>query len=469
MANMIIDFGEKIGGARKDVWKANGIQVEDLETLTPEECDRYVNRDMVWPLSNAKQLVAAGANRFIVFWQREIRKCIYKNPRIRVGESKEDAQEQYVKMANIIKKHAMAVSKESDFPAFYKECNLYFHDREAFMHTACSIAETQFCLSRMQYKMLRQNFPDGHRSNSTKKTRKCKKAFLIPELEKINRTAPDVRYGRNINAEIWQEEFLFRGVEFGNWLSQKERQASMNYCYEALMDLAMALDMDEKDIAFSGQLALAFGARGVGGHSAHYEYLRKVINLTKMRGAGCTAHEWCHALDHQMAKFYGIEDTYLLSESKEVQKIPEVFRTLFKAMKTSSNNQKTDFYRGSVMFDSSYKKGAYGYWSSTAEMFARAFACYIKDNLGYESDYLIAHADAYIFEFENQKACAIPQGEERDILNELFDLVIYQLKKDGLLHVRTKKGRKSSLKVSEHTNYEASLSEGKHGQFQFCL
>lgn len=109
MANMIIDFGEKIGGARKDVWKANGIQVEDLETLTPEECDRYVNRDMVWPLSNAKQLVAAGANRFIVFWQREIRKCIYKNPRIRVGESKEDAQEQYVKMANIIKKHAMAV------------------------------------------------------------------------------------------------------------------------------------------------------------------------------------------------------------------------------------------------------------------------------------------------------------------------------------------------------------------------
>lgn len=49
---MIIDFGEKIGGARKDLWKVNGLQVEDLKTLTPEERDHYVNRDMVWPLPN---------------------------------------------------------------------------------------------------------------------------------------------------------------------------------------------------------------------------------------------------------------------------------------------------------------------------------------------------------------------------------------------------------------------------------
>ena len=30
MANIITDFGEKIGGARKDLWKVNGLQVEDL-------------------------------------------------------------------------------------------------------------------------------------------------------------------------------------------------------------------------------------------------------------------------------------------------------------------------------------------------------------------------------------------------------------------------------------------------------
>ena len=162
MANIITDFGEKIGGARKDLWKVNGLQVEDLETLTPEERDHYVNRDMVWPLPNAKQLVEEGADRFIVFWQREIRKCIYKNPCFRAGESKDDAQKQYVKMANVIKKHAIAVTKESDFPAFYKECNAYFQDREAFIHTAYGISLTQFSLNNMRYKMIRQNFPNGN-------------------------------------------------------------------------------------------------------------------------------------------------------------------------------------------------------------------------------------------------------------------------------------------------------------------
>lgn len=467
MANMITDFGEKIGGARKDLWKINGLQVEDLEELTPEERDHYTNRDMVWPLPNAKQLVDQGADPFIVFWQREIRRCIYKNPRFRTGERKEEAQKQYVKMANIIKEHAMSVKTESDFHAFYKECHMHFQDRESFVHTAYGISATQFSIERMRYKMKKQNFPNGN----TKKTNgKRKGTFLLPQLEKINRTAPDVRYGRNINAEIWQNEFLFRGVEFGNWLNQKERQASMNYCYEALMDLAMALDIDEKDIAFSGQLALAFGARGVSGCSAHYEYLRKVVNLTKMHGAGCTAHEWCHALDHQLAIFYDIQDTYFASASKEWYKLPEVLRKLFKAMKMDSNNGKTDFYRGSLLFDTGFKKDTYGAWSSNTEMFARAFSCYVKDTLGYESDYLIAHADAFIFEFEDQRACAIPQGEEREILNELFDLFVYQLKKDGLLHVRVlKKEPKPALKVSEHTNYHASVSEETNGQYQFCF
>ncbi|MCK5606627.1 hypothetical protein KAR91_32295, partial [Candidatus Pacearchaeota archaeon] len=43
----------------------------------------------------------------------------------------------------------------------------------------------------------------------------------------------------------------------------------------------------------------AFGARGAGlsGAAAHYEPDRKVINLTKMNGAGSLAHEWSHAFD----------------------------------------------------------------------------------------------------------------------------------------------------------------------------
>ena len=34
---MIKDFGEKIGGARKDIWKERGLMVEDLEEMTSAE------------------------------------------------------------------------------------------------------------------------------------------------------------------------------------------------------------------------------------------------------------------------------------------------------------------------------------------------------------------------------------------------------------------------------------------------
>ena len=68
--------------------------------------------------------------------------------------------------------------------------------------------------------------------------------------------------------------------------------------YEALCDLAVALDVSLKDIALNNRLSIAFGARGQGSAVAHYEPAREVINLTKMRGAGSLAHEWGHALDH---------------------------------------------------------------------------------------------------------------------------------------------------------------------------
>ena len=57
------------------------------------------------------------------------------------------------------------------------------------------------------------------------------------------------------------------------------------------------LQISDKDIAFQGELAIAFGARGSGNAAAHYEPMRKVINLTKMHGAGSLAQEWWHGFD----------------------------------------------------------------------------------------------------------------------------------------------------------------------------
>lgn len=145
----IIDFGEKIGGARKDLWKINGIQEEDLEELTQEERDHFVNRDIVWPLPNAKKLVEEGADPFIVFWQREIRRCIHKIPVIYKGEDKLYVQKMYVKMANKIKIATMSITNTDEFIEFYQQNENNFGDREAYFHTAYKIAATKYSLQRM--------------------------------------------------------------------------------------------------------------------------------------------------------------------------------------------------------------------------------------------------------------------------------------------------------------------------------
>jgi hypothetical protein len=69
-----------------------------------------------------------------------------------------------------------------------------------------------------------------------------------------------------------------------------------------LGDLADILGVEKQDVSLKGELALAIGARGTGKARAHYEPIKKVINLTKFSGGGCVAHEWAHAFDNIIAE-----------------------------------------------------------------------------------------------------------------------------------------------------------------------
>ena len=129
--------------------------------------------------------------------------------------------------------------------------------------------------------------------------------FTPPQLADVKRTGPDYRNGEDITGQDYLDAFGFRGGEFGNWMNQNDRQASLNMGFEALKDLAFVLQISDKDIAYQGVLAIAFGARGSGNAVAHYDSLRKVINLTKMRGAGSLAHEWWHGLDDYLGMKMG--------------------------------------------------------------------------------------------------------------------------------------------------------------------
>jgi hypothetical protein len=102
-------------------------------------------------------------------------------------------------------------------------------------------------------------------------------------------------------AETLMEVFGFRGIEYGNWQSLESAKAHTQAAGEALLDLAQVLGVPAAEVSLGGRLALAFGARGSGKFSAHYEAGLAVINLTKTRGGGYVGHEFGHGVDNHLA------------------------------------------------------------------------------------------------------------------------------------------------------------------------
>lgn len=102
----------------------------------------------------------------------------------------------------------------------------------------------------------------------------------------------------NVDAQGLMDTFGFRGINFGNWTKQSERQEFLNNTYDSLVDLAELLNLPLRALSLEGKLGLAFGAQGVGKAAGHFIPAYNEINLTRKQGAGTLAHEWWHALDY---------------------------------------------------------------------------------------------------------------------------------------------------------------------------
>ena len=133
--------------------------------------------------------------------------------------------------------------------------------------------------------------------------------FASTRVAVDNSPVPHSRGDRDITEQDLLDRFHLRGIQYGNWTNQKERQAFLNHIYDAFDDIAYALGVPTTAIglAYNGtSLGIAVGARGRGGTArAHYEPSLHVINLTKTSGVGCIAHEFHHALDSWSVKGVG--------------------------------------------------------------------------------------------------------------------------------------------------------------------
>lgn len=384
--NRISDFGQKIGGAKKDLWKERGLDISDLFSMNDAEKEKYVLKKNVWQKPDYEKMVEDGMPVELAY----AIKMVYDAVPVRPQRSNSTCNEDYIEFVRCLRRAVSTVDSfeklnaagksflygDSEYPARVTKGSCYVQPTDkayglvnnkllrALTVSSYTLAKygrdirkKQFCVPKEEklpagFSVVKSHdgiwfvskghciLADGFLSREeavekakeigTKAASNRKKAFVPPQLESVERNGlPDVRNGKNVDGDDYISAFHIRGGEFGNWLSEKDAQTSLNMAYEAFCDFADVLGIEPPRVSFGNRLSIAFGARGNGNAVAHYEPMREVINITKMRGAGSLGHELFHALDDICGKKLGLGGFMTKSLSRAV---PESVRNLMKVM-----------------------------------------------------------------------------------------------------------------------------------------
>lgn len=445
----IQDFGKKIGGARKDLWAARGLQISDIEDFNLAERAKYITKNNVWPKPDYEKLLNEGYSRTALYFIKAVRDSIPTSPELSHFDTDADIerkQNAYINFISSFKETMLEVKTNADISKIgiqelvdegyvekrgsYSSSYSITAEGEAFI-TNKFFKALQMSASQAERESIKKGFLadninsikgefgiyeiDGSFSNedawwnkegtaikreryggtdyfypayqevanyiknidiqdyrgnflivrqnrilgmthdyqeaqqfvekqaqaifdkkeadkeAAKEAGKAdpdrKKGLTPPILAHIERTGPEMRVG-NVVGDDFLNDFKIKGGEFGNWLNESERQTNMNMAYDSFKDMAKALGINDADISMGGKLNIAFGSRGRKGAAAHYEPLREVINLTKMKGAGSLAHEMFHAMDDIAGKEMGFGD-FATAHTRE----KNAFTELVQAMK----------------------------------------------------------------------------------------------------------------------------------------
>lgn len=358
------DAGEKIGGARKDYAK-RWLEVSELSGMTVRERADVVTKDNIWPAPDYAAMEADGVDPLVAYVLRELRHALPVNPyrggynvkryELQARAARDLTLEQcesFVNAVSLVRDALAGVRTKEDLLRGVYEIQLrkdenrhgrwgwnsnnWFDDGAGY-HFCCRVlpevsknhdGAVSSCEMERLFRAAEAKTRGGWEWAGKKKRPLADAEALaaskrerpepeVPHLEHIVREGVNYRQDKNVDEQVLLDVFGFRGVEYGNWLPQNERQTVINHAFDAFMDLASVMGLPPKAISLGGELSVAFGARGRGGKSAalaHYEPGRNVINLTRLSGAGSLAHEWGHALDYFLAKSCGISQSRSLME-----------------------------------------------------------------------------------------------------------------------------------------------------------
>ena len=74
------DFGQKIGGAKKDLWSGRGLYTSDLAEMNEREAEKYVRKDNVWKKPDYPGMIASGIPTDVVYFIKKVRDSLSAAP-----------------------------------------------------------------------------------------------------------------------------------------------------------------------------------------------------------------------------------------------------------------------------------------------------------------------------------------------------------------------------------------------------
>lgn len=146
MARKIQDFGEKIGGARKDLWKGRGLTVQDIVNFNIKELIDFVNKKNIWIEPKWKTLRSEGYELEALYVIKTVRDGLELKPSVSVVSMelliKDKGEEMasaiimqkfglWIEAITLIRDRTMQVKTKGDCINLYTELKLLDRERVA--------------------------------------------------------------------------------------------------------------------------------------------------------------------------------------------------------------------------------------------------------------------------------------------------------------------------------------------------
>lgn len=183
--NKIEDFGKKIGGARKDIWKQRGLMVGDLFDMNIAEKNKYGTKNYIFPKPDYQKMVDDGLPVRTAYFIKTIRDAIPAKPAFDYFEKDNEELvakkiEGYVEFVSEFKDTLLKVKTDTDILSFYKYAIRDVYVKQESTYCVVPTKKSHGCMTNKLLKACQINAYGLSRLDSQIK----KKQFCYSEHEK---------------------------------------------------------------------------------------------------------------------------------------------------------------------------------------------------------------------------------------------------------------------------------------------